>query len=119
MPQHFGVYLADPQHSSLIKDDSWAKAASNGLMKLGSLGLQQLLKQQAGKSSVDFHSSLLSDEGQPVCSKSSQATTCTHVPKNFNSIHALGQQLLHDIGCEDKVNAFTVFKGLKPRGLGR
>lgn len=39
MPQHFGACLADPQHSSLVKDNSWAKTASNGLMRLGSVSL--------------------------------------------------------------------------------
>lgn len=37
MPRHFGACLADPQHSSLIKDYSWAKVESEGLMRLGSV----------------------------------------------------------------------------------
>lgn len=37
MPPHFGMCLADPQHSSLIMDYSWAKVESKGLMRLGSV----------------------------------------------------------------------------------
>lgn len=39
MRQHFGARLASLQCGSLVKDDSWANAASNGLMRLGSLRL--------------------------------------------------------------------------------
>lgn len=49
MPRHFGAWLADPQHSRLIKDYSWTRVESKGLMRLGSVSGSSCSSSRLGK----------------------------------------------------------------------